>query len=126
MPYFNYTRLNLYLDLLPVIGFQHFIALRKAHNKRNQIVQFLQRNFSKNFAQTPLQGFCTFSAFLEYPFRFNKFENVFADLVKSLGQGLFKNVFVAICAFFGTIFASSLDFVINTWIFTNLPFFADY
>ena len=43
MPYFTYTRLNQDLDLLPVIGFQHFIALWKAFNKSKQIAKFLQR-----------------------------------------------------------------------------------
>ena len=49
------TRLNLYLDQLPVFGYQHFIALWKAYNKSNQIAQFL-RNFAQIFAQTPFQG----------------------------------------------------------------------
>ena len=53
MPYFTCTRLNLYLDLLPVIGFQHFIALWKAYNKGKQIAQFLLRNCAQIFAQTP-------------------------------------------------------------------------
>ena len=39
MSYFTYTRLNLNLDLLPVIGFQHFIALGKAYNKSIQLLQ---------------------------------------------------------------------------------------
>ena len=64
MSYFTYTRLNLYLDLLPVIGFLHLIALWKAYNKSNQIAQFLQRNF----AQTLLKGILTFLVFLEYMF----------------------------------------------------------
>jgi len=38
MPYFIFTRLNLYLDLLMVIGFWHFIALKKAFNKRKQMI----------------------------------------------------------------------------------------
>ena len=42
MPYLSYTRLNLYPDLLPVTGFQHFVALWKAVNNSNQIAQFLQ------------------------------------------------------------------------------------
>jgi len=46
--------LNLYLDILQIIGFQHFIAHWKALNKRKQISQFLQRNFAKTFAQMPL------------------------------------------------------------------------
>ena len=87
MPYFTYTGLNLYLDLLPVIGYQHFIAPWKAYDQSNQIAQFLQRKF----AQTPLKGICTISVFLEYTFRFLKFANVFADL-NLLGLGLFKNV----------------------------------
>ena len=56
MTYLNYTRLNLYLVLLSVIGFQHFLALWKAYNKINQIKQFLQRNFAQIIAQTPLDG----------------------------------------------------------------------
>ena len=43
--YFAFTRLNLYLDLLQVIGFRHFIALWKALNKRKQIAQFLRSKF---------------------------------------------------------------------------------
>ena len=31
MPYFTYARLNLNLGQLPIIGFQHFIALWKAY-----------------------------------------------------------------------------------------------
>ena len=46
MPYFTFTRLNLYLDPLPVIGFQLFIVLWKALIKRKQITQFLRRNFA--------------------------------------------------------------------------------
>ena len=68
MPYFTYTRLNLYLDLLSVIGFQQFIALWKAFNKSNQIAQLLQRNFAQIFAQTPLKEISTFPVFLEYTF----------------------------------------------------------
>ena len=52
MPYFTYTRLNPYLDLFPVIGFQHFTALWKAYNKSKQIAQFLQGHF----AQMPTKG----------------------------------------------------------------------
>ena len=80
MPYFTYTRLNLYLDLISVIGFQHFISLWKAYNKSKPIAQFLQRNFEQIFAQMPLKGICTFSVFLEYTFRFWNFANVFAHL----------------------------------------------
>jgi len=56
MPYFTYTRLNLYLDLLQVIGFKLFVAPWEAYNKSNQIAQFLQRNFAHTSAQTPLKG----------------------------------------------------------------------
>ena len=38
---FTFTKLNLYLDLPPVIGFKHFIVLWKAYNNSNQIAQFL-------------------------------------------------------------------------------------
>ena len=64
MPYLTYTRLTLYLDLLPVIEFQYFLALRKAYNKIKQIAQFLQRNFAQIFTQTLLKV-GTFSVFLE-------------------------------------------------------------
>ena len=77
MPYFTFTRLNLYLDLPPVIGFQHSKALWKAYNKSKQIAQFLQSNFTQIFAQMPLKGICTFSVFLEYTFRFQKFWKCF-------------------------------------------------
>jgi len=40
MPYFTITRLNLYFDQLPVIGFRLVIALWKALTKRKQIAQF--------------------------------------------------------------------------------------
>jgi len=88
MPYFTYTRLNPYLDLLPVIGFQHFIAIWKANNKSKQIEQLLQRNF----AQTPVTGICTFLVILEYTFRFYKFENVFYTFEIFGSRGLFKNI----------------------------------
>ena len=44
MPYFTYPRLNLYLELLPVIGFQRFIAeygkyLSKGHIARVNLNQ---------------------------------------------------------------------------------------
>ena len=72
MPYFNYTRLNLYLDLLSDIGFQHCIALWKAYNKRKLIVQFLHA----------FKGICTILVFLEYIFRFCIF-----DFVKNWSRG---------------------------------------
>ena len=56
MPNFNYTRLNLYLDLLPVIGFQRFTALWKAYYKSRHIAQSLQWNFAHIFLQMPLKG----------------------------------------------------------------------
>ena len=74
MPFFTFTRLNLYLDLLSVIGFQHFLALWKAYNKSKQIAQFLQINIAQIFAQTPSEEIYTFSVFLEYTFRFNIFK----------------------------------------------------
>ena len=39
----TYTELNLYLNLLPVIGFQHFVALWKAYNNSKQNAQFVHR-----------------------------------------------------------------------------------
>ena len=94
MPYFTDTILSLYLYLLPVIGFQHFIALWKAFNKSKQIAQFCK----ENFAPMPLKGICKFSVFVDnVNLGFETFENVFAYL-NSLGQWLFTNVlFVAIC-----------------------------
>jgi len=80
MPYFTYARLNLYLDLFPVIGFQHFTALWKAYNKRKQIAQFLQRNFAQIFPQMPSKGICTFSVFLEYTFMLKKCCKCFCTL----------------------------------------------
>ena len=64
MPYFTFTRLNPYLDPLPVIVFRLFIALWKASNKRKQIALFLQRNFAQIFAHMPLKRICIFSVFL--------------------------------------------------------------
>ena len=96
MPYFTYTRLNLYLDLLPVIVFQHFRTFWKAYNKSKQIAQFLQRKFSQIFAQTPLMGICTFSVFLEYNLGFASFSDVFAHM-NSLGQGRFLKMYNSIC-----------------------------
>jgi len=61
MPYTTFARMNLYLVLLPVIGFQHFIALWKAYKKSKQIAQFLQKNFAYILAQTPSQGIFSFS-----------------------------------------------------------------
>ena len=89
LPYFTYNRINLYLDLLLVIEFQHFIALWKAYNKSKQIAQFLQRNFAQIFSQTPEKGIFTFSVLLEYIFSLEKFCKCVAYL-NSLGQGLFK------------------------------------
>ena len=98
MPYFTYTRtrLNLYLYLLPVNGFQHLMALWKAYNNRKQIAQLLQRNC----AQTPLKGICTFSVFLEYTLGLNIFANISAHLNLQLDQGPFKSV----CNFFEIFF----------------------
>ena len=58
MPYFTFTRLNQYLDLLPVIGYEHIIALWKAYNKSKQIAQF-KKNCT-DFAQTLLKVIGTF------------------------------------------------------------------
>ena len=64
MPYFPYTRINLNLDLISVIGFQNFKTLWKAHDKSKQIALFLERNFAQ-------KGNCTFSVFLKlHIFRF--------------------------------------------------------
>ena len=68
--FFNFTRINLYLDLLPVIGFQHFITFWKVFNKNKQIAQFLPKKNSHIFAQTSLKVICTFLVFPEYTFRF--------------------------------------------------------
>ena len=48
-----YQTKSLFRHMLPVIGFQHSIALWKVHNKRKQIAQFLQRSFAQISAQTP-------------------------------------------------------------------------
>ena len=50
MPYLTFTRLNLYLDLPPVIGFRLLTTLWKANNKRKPIAQLLRRNFENIFA----------------------------------------------------------------------------
>ena len=84
---FTFTKLNLYLDLPPVIGFKHFIVLWKAYNKSNQIAQFLQRNF----AHLLLKGICPFSIFLENTFRFYKFCKYFCTF-EFAGSRVFPNV----------------------------------
>ena len=84
---FTFTKLNLYLDLPPVIGFKHFIVLWKAYNKSNQIAQFLQRNF----AHLLLKGVCPFSVFLENTFRFYKFCKYFCPF-EFAGSRVFPNV----------------------------------
>ena len=64
MLYFTYTRLNLYLDLFPVMEFQHFIALWKAlapanSNLQKQLQHFQNLNVhsrkTKN-VQIPFKG----------------------------------------------------------------------
>ena len=84
-PYFAYTRLNLYFNLLSVIGFQHCIALWKAYIKSKQIAQ----RFAQIFAQTSLKRICTFQFFLNTHLGFNDFANIFAHFYL---LGLFKNV----------------------------------
>ena len=49
MPYFTYTRLNQYLDLLPFIGFLHFAAVWNAKNKSNLIAQFFKEICTDDF-----------------------------------------------------------------------------
>ena len=91
MPYFTYTKLNLYLDLLLVIGFQHFIALWKAYNNSNQIAQFCKEFLHRFLQRCILREFAHFQLFLNTHVGFKNFENVFVDL-NLLGQGIFKNV----------------------------------
>ena len=62
--YFSVTRLNLYLDPLPVIGFRLLIALWKALNKRKQIAEFCEEIF---FAQI-----CIKREFAHFQFSLNK------------------------------------------------------
>ena len=62
--YFSVTRLNLYLDPLPVIGFRLLIALWKALNKRKQIAEFCEEFF---FAQI-----CSKREFAHFQFSLNK------------------------------------------------------
>ena len=71
--FYIYQTINLNSDLLPVIWFQHFIALWKTYYKRKQIAKFLQRYFAHIFAQTHLKRICTTLVFLEYTFTFCKF-----------------------------------------------------
>ena len=114
MPYFTFTRLNLYLDLLSVIGFRHFKALLKVLNKRMQIAQFLRIYFEQFFAQL------TFSVFLEF-WSFWKYFSIFEFAV---AKGFKKHVKLFIFrALFSTCFAEQLDFAINIWNFANLLFF---
>ena len=58
MPYLTFTILNLYLDLLPVIGFHS--SLESLKQKQAECT---------TFSQTPLKGICTFSVLLEDTFR---------------------------------------------------------
>ena len=102
MPYFTFTRLNLYLDLLSVIGFRHFKALLKVLNKRMQIAQFLRIYFAQIFAQL------TFSVFLEF-WSFCKYFSIFEFTVnfkKHVKLFIFR-------ALFCTGFDEQLDLAIN-------------
>ena len=64
MPYFTCTRLILYLDLLPVIGFKDFIALWKAYNKSKQIAQFLKEILHRFLHRRLSREFAHFQFFL--------------------------------------------------------------
>ena len=113
MPYFTFTRLNLYLDLLSVIGLQHFKALLKVLNKRMQIAHFCEY-ILQFFAQL------TFSVFLEF-WSFCKYFSIFEFAV---AKGFKKHVKLFIFrALFSTCFAEQLDLAINIWNFANLLFF---
>ena len=87
MSNFSFTRLNPNLNLLPGIGFQHFIALWKAYNTREQIAQFYK--FCVDFCTDALKR--KFKFFLNTHLGFENLENIFAYF-NLLGQGLFKNV----------------------------------
>jgi len=88
MPYFTYTRLKICLDLLPVIGFQHFTALWKAYNKSKHITPFCTVFFHRHL----YMEFAHFEFFLNAHFiGFKIFANVFVHL-NLLGEGLFKNI----------------------------------
>ena len=64
LPYFTYTRLNTYLDLLPVSGFQNCIALWKACNKSKQIAKILQKIYT-DFCTGAFKGNFHILVFLE-------------------------------------------------------------
>ena len=82
-----YLNLNLYLHLLPDIGFQYFTAVWKACSKSKQIA----KKFAQIFAQTSLMGIFRFSAF------FNAHLGLFCKCFWTFAfarEGLFKNIFV--------------------------------
>ena len=72
MLYFTFTRLNLSLDLFPVIEFRHYTALCKPEGSRlyNFCEEILQRFF---FTDAFEENLHIFSVFLEYRFGFWKY-----------------------------------------------------
>ena len=111
--YFTFTRLNLYLDLLSVMGFRLFIAQWKALNKRKQIAQLLRRIFLQIFAKMPLKRCWTFAVLLQYlQFSFNicscpsikilflRFFQIFLHIWICRGKGFLKCNFIIIRTLF--------------------------
>ena len=87
MPYFTYTRLNLYLDLLTVVRFQHFIVLWKANNKRKQL-----HNFCKEILQIFLHRclqIAHFKFLLDTHLGFENFA-IFCTDINMLGPGFLQ------------------------------------
>ena len=87
----TYTRLILYLDLLPVIRFQYFIALYKAYNKSKQIAKFCNEILHRFLHRCLQRGFSHFQFFLLHIKVLDFFFYVFAHL-NSLGQGFSRYI----------------------------------
>ena len=127
MPYFTFTRLNLYLDHL-ILDFNLFKLLEKPIKNRSRL-QYLQRNVAKTFAQTPLQGICTILVLLTNKFRFEKFPNTLHTWIFWV-KGFSKKcnlLYSAKYMFLGHFLLKKyLDFAITIWIFANFIFSWDY
>ena len=87
MPYFTFTRQNPNLDLLPVIGFQHFKIFGKPATQEIRLHNFCKEVLCIFFTDALTENWHNFF-FLE---GFQNFANNYAYL-NLLGQGLFKNV----------------------------------
>ena len=122
MPYFTFTRLNLYLDHL--ILDLNLLKLLEKHITNKSRLQYLQRNVAKTFAQTPLQGICTILVLLTNKFRFKKISKYFAIFwVKGFSK-MCNLLYSAKYMFLGHFLLNKyLDFTMNIWVFFKFNFF---